>query len=142
MKTLAAAVALTAALGIAGGKDREWLDGTLLDPVLNHFFENAAQKNSAAKQNINGFDYQQNSSTTQTVTDTYVIETTDVVYLVERVRLASVKPPALVRYHPIKFAIEKNKLILRDEAGKEFDVKIVKLVQKEPATQIEAKSTP
>jgi hypothetical protein len=142
MKTLAATLMLTAAFGVAGGKDRDWQNGTLLDPVLNHFFENASNDpKNAAKQNYNGFQYQQNNSTTQTTADRYVIETEELVYMVERVRLTSAKPAALVRYHPVKFVVEKSsKLILLDDEGKEYATKIVKLAQKKPANEIQAKS--
>ena len=142
MKTLAATLMLTAVFGVAGGKDRDWQNGTLLDPVLNHFFENASSdpKNSA-KQNYNGFQYGQNNSTAQSTVDRYVIETEDIVYMVERTRLTTAKPAALVRYHPVKFVVDKsNKVILLDDEGKEYPAKILKLVQKKPANEIQAKS--
>jgi hypothetical protein len=141
MKQIAVIIAL-AALGMAGSKERDWQGGRLLDSERNHYFEPTGhQAGTNDSEKNEGFDNQnQGSAFGSGIVDTYVVETDECVYLVSRTRLKITKAPALLRYRPVKFAVEKKKLWLIDADGKEVETKIVKTLQKKPAdgTQVTA----
>jgi hypothetical protein len=140
MKTITAILVLTSAFGIAGPKERDWQTGTLLDPDRNHYFAASTPADSeiGGGQGFNGFTYHQNLGGVQSTVDHYVIETPDSAYLVERTRLNLAKAAALHRYQPVKFAVEKNKVWVVDQEGKEYEAKIVKRVLRQPPTETPA----
>jgi hypothetical protein len=70
---------------------------------------------------------------TNTVYDRYVVESGDAAYLVERGRFKSSKPSLLRPYLSIKFAIDKKKIWLLDEEGKELETTILKQIEKNVA---------
>jgi len=61
------------------------------------------------------------------------VESGDAVYLVERGRFKSSKPSLLRPYLSIKFAIDKKKIWLLDEEGRELETTILKRVDKDVA---------
>jgi hypothetical protein len=132
VRRLAAIIALTAAFGIAGHKEREWLDGTLLDPVYNKYFPDSRSgpPGTDGTENFNGVPYQHDfASGNPGTVDYYVVESRNTVYLVERVRLGVSAPPPLKRYQQVKFAVEKDKIWLSDGA-KEYQGKVAKRFSK------------
>jgi hypothetical protein len=128
MRKVALMMVLAGAVSLAGSKDRDWQSGKVLDSYGNSYF--AARLPTAdlnaELSSFAGTSYNVNRSPgSEAVADTYVIETDDVVYLVERVRLKLAAPAKVRSYTKVKFAVEKKKLWLVDADGKEYQTKIV-----------------
>src|SRR5713101_1789128 len=73
------------------------------------------------------------------VYETFLIEGETHAYLAqERLRWRWSKPANLTVNGPVKFAVEKRKLFVIDEDGKEHEMEIVKKVLRQPARRQEA----
>ena len=125
MKYFALLVALASATSFAGSKDRDWQKGKLLDTNFNPYFDVSAPGSPGHFIQDAPAPYSINQSDSTATYDAYVIEAGGDVYLVQRSRVRSA-PAARVRtYGSVKIAVEKNKLWLVDEDGKEYQTKIL-----------------
>jgi hypothetical protein len=137
-------------------KDRAWQTGQLLDKDLNPYFramvsddggkhaksgDGAVMYGLAANVNVS-------HDTGDVAYDDYVIEGQDIVYLVEFARLKSYKAAHLSLSLPLSFAVEKNKLWIKDLDQTEYGTQILKQVPKDGSKQgnavaaVEAKPAP
>lgn len=122
-------------------KDRAWQSGQLLSIVNNNYFFNVTYsadtegtswpftQGSDGRYTVNG--QIANPTNSLYTYDNYVIESQFVVYLVQRMRPKTSPPVRLPGLQALKFAVEKNKLWTMDEQNIEYEMKIVKAVQKE-----------
>src|SRR5580698_5402116 len=141
-----------AAAGLAA-KDRAWQTGQLLDNDLNPYFKTVSG-NGGAKNSDGASIYpfavgvNVNRSTGDVIYDDYVIAGEDTVYMVEFTRLKAFKPPHVSLSLPLTYAVEKNKLFIKDLDKAEFETQILKQVPKPGAKQgdvvaaVEAKPAP
>lgn len=122
-------------------KQRDWQTGKVLDTERNRYFAgtvgNASTTGTAQTSGDNGT-YQGSTSSSQIavyrVYETFLIEGETHAYLAqERLRWKWSKPANLTVNGPVKFAVEKRKLFVIDEDGKEHEMEIVKKVLREPA---------
>lgn len=136
MKSL---VALALVLGIvhvaAGGeKKRDWHMGKVLDSDRSRYFAGTvgnANTTGTAQANGNSGTYQGHTNTSETavyaVYQNFLIEGESTAYLAqERLRWRWSKPANLTVNGPVKFAVEKRKLFVIDEDGKEHEMEIIK----------------
>jgi len=117
----------------AWAKDRIWQDGSLLDTRGNKYFPSIDASGEADRAPSSQMFTNAQAVQTNTVYDRYVVESGDAVYLVERGRFKSSKPSLLRPYLSIKFAIDKKKIWLLDEEGRELETTILKRVDKDVA---------
>ena len=132
MKTRAALFIALLAMS-AWAKDRIWQDGSLLDTRGNKYFPSIDASGEADRAPSSRMFTDVQASQSNTVYDRYVVESGDAVYLVERGRFKSSKPSLLRPYLSIKFAIDKKKIWLLDEEGRELETTILKHVDKDVA---------
>ena len=122
MSKIFVTVILAGALCLAGSKDKDWQTGKVLDPVYNPYFgETNASGNYAPAVTARYI----TDADDHSVADTYVIETEETVYRVERIRLKISKEAKIKKYNKIRFAVVKNKLWIEDEEGKQWSTKIL-----------------
>ena len=114
-------------------KDRIWQDGSLLDTRSNKYFPSTDSSGEADRSPSSQMFTNSQTVQTNTVYDRYIVESGDAVYLVERGRFKSAKPSLLRPYLSIKFAIDKKKIWLLDEEGRELETTILKRVDKDVA---------
>jgi hypothetical protein len=117
----------------AWAKDRIWQDGSLLDTRGNKYFPSIAASDEGDRAPSSRMFTDAQTVQANTVYDRYVVESGDAVYLVERGRFKSAKPSLLRPYLSIKFAIDKKKIWLLDEEGRELETTILKRVDKDVA---------
>ena len=125
----------------SGLKDRPWQRGQLLSTASNAFFANVAYTTDTEASSwtfVQGADgkatvFIRAGSPTggSYIYDNYVIESEFCGYLVQRSRLKTVPPVRFDGTKPLKFAIEKSKIWIADDEGKEYEAKIVKQIQKD-----------
>ena len=128
-------------MAVAAEKQRDWQTGKVLDSQRSRYFAGTvgnANATGTAQANGNYGTYQGNTNTTQTAVyhtyENFVIEGDTLVYLAqERLRWKWSKPANLTVNGPVKFAIERRKLFVIDEDGKEHEMEIVKKVLRQPA---------
>lgn len=130
-------VALILALPLAAEKQRDWQTGKVLDTQRQRYFAG-----TVGSGNTNGtvsdsgtFNGQTNSSSTAVyrVFETFVIEGDQYVYLAqERLRWRWSKAANVTVNGPEKYAVEKRKLFVMDEDGKEHEMEIVKKTRRLP----------
>ncbi len=123
-------------------KDRPWQGGQLLSTASNRFFANIAYVTETdastwsfvlgSDGKFTAFIHAAATGASSYVYDNYVIETEFCGYLVQRTRPKTVPPARFPGTKPLKFAIEKTKIWIIDEEGKEYEAKIVKQIQKDP----------
>src|SRR5712691_6951137 len=112
MKKIALMLACAGVLTLAGSKDRDWQTGKVLDSQFNPYF---AARTPDAVANPTGtlgntpYNVNNPSQQVEQVHDTYVIETEDAAYMVERVRLKAAIGANVKKYTKVKFAVEKDK---------------------------------
>src|SRR5436190_22517365 len=128
---VALSIAMLATL--AWAKDRLWQDGSLLDTHSNKYFSSAETSGDADRLLSSRMFSDAQTVQTITVYDRYVVESGDAVYLVERARLKSAKPSLLRPNLSIKFAMDKKKIWLLDEEGREMETTILKRIDKDVA---------
>jgi hypothetical protein len=121
-------------------KDRAWQSGLLLSTVSNQYFVNvsySSESDGATWSMTQGDDGrftlvgQPKAYATNSTYDNYVIQSQFCAYLVQRWRPKASPMVRLPGTTPLKFAVDKSKLYVLDEDGKEYETKIVKLVQRE-----------
>jgi len=117
----------------AWAKDRIWQDGSLLDTRGNKYFPSIDSSGDANRASSSQMFTNAQTVQTNTVYDRYVVESGDAVYLVERGRFKSSKPSLLRPYLSIKFAVDKKRIWLLDEEGRELETTILKQVDKNVA---------
>ena len=130
---------LLSTAAIAAEKQRDWQTGKVLDSQRSSYFAGtvgSANTTGTAQANGSYGTYQGNTTSSQRAVyrtyETFVIESDTYVYLAqERLRWKWSKPANLTVNGPVKFAIEKRKLFVMDEDGKEHEMEIVKKVLKE-----------
>ena len=123
-------------------KDRPWQSGQLLSTASNRFFANIAYTTETdaatwtfalgSDSKFTAFIHTAAPDNSPYVYDNYVIESEFCGYLVQRTRSRTVPPARFQGTKPLKFAIEKTKIWIIDEEGKEYEAKIVKQIQKDP----------
>ena len=128
MSKILGLILVVGTLSMAGSKDKDWQFGKVLDPIYNKYFGETEASGTynpshaafakTSKVNTAGTELNQ-------VTDTYVIETDEAVYRVERVRLKMALEVKVKSYSKIRFAVDKNHLWLEDAEGKQYSTKIV-----------------
>jgi uncharacterized protein YaiE (UPF0345 family) len=127
----------------AAEKRRDWQTGKVLDSQRNRYFAGtvgSASTTGTSQANGNYGTYQANTKSFQTavyqVDETYLIEGETYAYLVqERLRWKLGKPAKanLTVNGPVKFAVEKRKLFVIDDDGKEHEMEIEKKILRQPA---------
>jgi hypothetical protein len=136
---LVIAILTVVASATAGKKERVWQTGKLLDTERNRYFAgmvNSGSSQGSAQTYGGATTYEGTSGGSSTAIyrsyQTYVVESGEYVYLIEeRLRSRRSKPARLIVNGPVKFAVEKRKLYLLDEDGKEHETNILKQVRKE-----------
>ncbi len=138
---VAAASASTNTPSANSPKDRPWQSGQLLSTAVNRFFANIAYTTETdastwtfalgSDGKSTAFIHAAAQAGSSYIYDNYVIETEFCGYLVQRTRLRTVPPARFPGTKPLKFAIEKTKIWIIDEDGKENEAKIVKQIQKD-----------
>ena len=115
----------------ASARDRVWQDGRLLDSLSNKYFP-SIERTTDTDKTITSLTFNGPQLTqAKTVQDHYVVESEEAVYLVERERFKSAKPANLRPAHPVKFAVEKQKIWMVDEEGKQQEAIILKRIEKD-----------
>jgi len=117
-------------------KSRDWQKGTVLDSQRSRYFAGmVGTANTTGTVQANGGygTYQGNTASSQRavyrVYETFVIEGETLAHLAqERLRWRWSKPANLTVNAPVKFAVEKRKLYVIDEDGKEHQMEIIKKV--------------
>jgi hypothetical protein len=128
-------------LASAGEKVRKWQTGKVLDSERSRYFAGTvgSGNTTGSAQTSGGYGtYQGQTNTSQTavyrVYETFLIEGETHAYLAQqRLRWRWSKPANLTVNGPVKFAVEKRKLFVVDDDGKEHEMEIVKQVLKPPA---------
>ena len=131
-------VALSPCLAFSAQKARDWQNGKVLDSERSRYFVGTVGNSNTtgtAQANGNYGTYQGNTNSSQTavyrVYETFVIEGETRAYMAqERLRWKWSKPANLTVNGPVKFAVEKRKLFVIDDDGKEHEMEIVKQVLK------------
>ena len=125
--------AILVSLAVAAEKERDWQAGTVLDTQRSRYFAGTvgnANTTGTAQTNGNYGTYQGNTSSSQVavyrVYETFLIEGNTHAYLAqERLRWRWSKAANLTVNGPVKFAVEKRKLFVIDDDGKEHEMKEV-----------------
>ena len=130
---LKAAVLIAMLATSAWAKDRIWQDGSLLDTRSNKYFRSIETSGDADRAPSSRMFSDAQTVQTNTIYDRYVVESADAVYLVERGRFKSSKPSLLRPNLSIKFAIDKKKIWLLDEEGRELETTILERFAKDAA---------
>jgi hypothetical protein len=121
----------------AGEKQRAWQTGKVLDSERSRYFAGTVGgSNTSGTVNENG-SYSGNTNDSQTaiyrVYETFVIEGDTYVYQAqEHVKWRWSKPANLTVNGPVKYAVEKRRLYVIDDDGKEHEMEIVKKTLKTP----------
>jgi hypothetical protein len=119
-------------------KDRAWQTGTMLDKSLNPYFRAVSDNGGGDKSGGSSVQYESyavgvnvHHSTGDLIYDEYVIEGEDTVYMVETARFKTYKAAHLSLSLPLSYAVEKNKLFIRDLDRNEYETVILKQVSKD-----------
>jgi len=122
----------------AGEKSRNWQMGKVLDSERSrHFAGSIGSGSSTGSAQTYGTygTYQGSTNTSQTaiyrVYETFLIESETHVYMAQqRLRWRWSKPANLTVNGPVKFAVEKRKLYVIDDDGKQHEMEVIKRVLK------------
>ena len=134
-KKLSAALGLVVAASIVwAAAARNWQSGTLIESEQSKVREGSTKNSNTegtAKNRGNKTDYSQNTTTTTTdnyeIYQTYSIKGEQKTYLAREHLLFPWSKPANVTVgEAVKFAVDKSKLYLLDEDGKEHKATITK----------------
>jgi hypothetical protein len=132
-------VVMSLAAVTLAAKDRAWQTGQLLDKGLNPYFKTVDSDSGNAKSNseavVFGIPVAVNvhHSSGDVVYDDYVIEGDDTVYMVEATRFKNTKQAHLSLSRPLSYAVEKNKLFIKDLDKDEYETVILKQAPKRGA---------
>ena len=119
-------------------KVRNWQTGTVLDTKRSRYFAGTiGSGNTTGTTDSSNGTYQGQTTTDNTavyrVFQTFAIEGDTRVYIAEeRLRWRWSKPANVTVNATVKFAVEKRKLFVIDDDGKEHEMEIVKQVLKQP----------
>jgi hypothetical protein len=135
-------ILITAATSFATDKERDWQTGKVVDSERNRYFAGtvgSANTTGTAQATGNYGTYQGSTNTSQTavyrVYETFIIEGETYAYVAqERLRWRWSKPANLTVNGPVKYAVEKRKLYVIDEDGKEHEMEVVKRILKQSNT--------
>jgi hypothetical protein len=143
MKSVVAALLCVSisTVAVAGEKVRNWQTGKVLDSQRNRYFVGTvgnANTAGTAQANGNYGTYQGSTNSSQTalykVYETFLIEGDTYAYVAqERLRWKWSKPANLTVNGAVKYAVEKQKLFVIDDDGKEHEMEIVKKILRQPA---------
>ncbi len=134
---------LTLGLATAGEKAREWQTGKVLDSDrASYYAGTVGSSNTTGNAQVYSSGNGSYEGTTTTshravyrVYETFVIEGDTRTYVGEqRLRWRWSKPAILTVNGPVKFAVEKRKLFVIDDEGKECEMAIVKQILKTSPT--------
>ena len=137
MKKLGLVLALAAQAALAASPtkqapDRLWQQGMLLNPENNAYFKSVPKSEALMTPEMGPTTVSYlNSATAVSTRDSYVLNTEDAAYLVERVRLSSSPSAKVFITMDVKFFVQKNKVYLVDREGREVETKIVKQARKD-----------
>ncbi len=116
-------------------KDRAWQTGQLLDKNYNSYFKVSQTSNSggpSAASFVSGDNGMLATNTRasegEVSFEDYILQSTDVVYLVEFAHFKTFQLPNLSVLQPVKFAIDKNRIYIMDLDRHEFETSILKQV--------------
>jgi hypothetical protein len=121
-------------------KDRAWQSGQLLSTISNKYFVNinyTTDADGGTWNMVQGDDgrvtlvSQAKAYASNSTYDNYVIESQFCAYLVQRWRPKSANMAKFPGSKPLRFAVEKNKLFVLDDDDKEYETKIIRLVQRD-----------
>jgi hypothetical protein len=124
-------LALTAAIGQGGSKERAWQEGMLLNPEQNAYFKGVEKTETLGGGAFRAAsDRDISTGPGLSVRDHYVLDGGDSAYLLERVHLSSSPNAKVFITMQVKFFVDKSKLYMLDRDGKEVEMKIVKQARK------------
>ncbi len=135
-------------LGVAmAAKDRNWETGKVLDANHSRYLAGmVGSSQTIGNAQIYGNSGSYNESTSGArhaiyrTTETILIEGTEYAYFAEEAHRSRWKKNALLTVNaPVKFAIEKRKLYVIDDEGKEHEMEITKRVLRLPLTDSRSK---
>jgi hypothetical protein len=138
LRVLCVLISLIVASSVMAEKHRDWLTGKVLDSQRQRYFAGTVGGSSTTGNIDEGSGtYRGQSNGSQTaiyrVFETFVIEGDMYVYLAqERLRWRWSKAANVTVNAPVKYVVEKRKLYLLDEDGKEHEMEIVKKTLKVP----------
>jgi hypothetical protein len=132
--------AMFVSLAVGAEKVRDWQTGKVLDSERNRYFAGtvgSANTTGTAQANGNYGTYQGNTTSSQRavyrVYETFFIEGETYAYVAqERLQWRWSKPANLTVNGPVKYAVEKRKLFVIDEDGKEHEMEILKKILRQP----------
>jgi hypothetical protein len=124
----------------AATKERDWQTGKVVDTERNSYFAGtvgSTNTTGTAQANGNYGTYQGTTTTSHTavyrVYETFIIEGDTYAYVAqERLRWRWSKPANLTVNGPVKYAVEKRKLYVIDDDGKEHEMEVMKRILKQP----------
>jgi hypothetical protein len=125
-------LALILVMPLVAGKQRDWQTGKVLDSQRQRYFAGtvgSGSTNGTVDGDSGTFRGQTDNSSTAVyrVFETFVIQGDKYVYLAqERLRWRWSKAANVTVNGPVKYAVEKRKLCVLDEDGKEHEMEIVK----------------
>jgi hypothetical protein len=130
---------LMSLVAFSAEKVRNWQTVKVVDTERSRYFAGtvgSGNTTGTAQSNGNYGTYQGQTNTSQTavyrVYQTFAIEGDTRVYMAqERLRWKWSKPANLTVNAPVKFAVEKRKLFVIDDDGKEHEMEILKQVLKQ-----------
>jgi hypothetical protein len=128
-------ISVLAAVAFGAAKLRDWQTGKVLDTQRQRYFAGTVGSgNSNGTVSDSGtYSGQTNSSSRAVyrVFENFVIEGDQYVYLAqERLRWRWSKAANVTVNGPVKYAVEKRKLFVMDEDGKEHEMEIIKKTAK------------
>jgi hypothetical protein len=134
-------IALVSLCAFAGAeKQRAWKTGKVLDAERSRYFAGTVgDANTTGSVNDNG-SYNGNTNSSQTaiyrVYEIFVIEGDTYVYQAqEHIKWRWSKPANLTVNGPVRYAVEKRKLFVIDDDGKQHDMEIIKRTLKTSETR-------
>jgi hypothetical protein len=128
--TFALALMCATVIGYAA-KPRDWQDGKVLDSQRSRYFAGTVGDSTSNGTINSSGTYQGRTNDSETavyrVFETFVIEGDKYVYMAqERLRFRWSKAANVTVNGSVKYAVEKRKLFVMDEDGKEHEMEIVK----------------
>jgi|ERR1035437_4125416 hypothetical protein len=130
-------VLFIASLSLGAQKAREWQTGKVLDSQESSSFAGTVgSANTTAQANGNYGTTNTSQAAVYRVYQNFLIEGPTHAYLVQQfLRWRWSKAANLTVNAPVKFAVEKRKLFLIDEDGKEHQMEIIKRILRLPVEQ-------
>jgi hypothetical protein len=117
---------------LAKHKERQWQEGKLVDTDESHYFAGTlGSGGGTVYASGNSAVYSESSTRTAIyrVYETYIIEADRYVYVAkERIKWRWSKPALVTVNGPVRFAIEKDKIYILGEDGKEHETRLAKKI--------------